>query len=136
MLPSPFRSLLLRDGKPTKINLVITPQPDKMIYLITFSGKDVIGGSVPDGIYTLITLYKKVHVLSGPPMTSNDVNTFDRLFGDADGDGVVDAHDLALLEIAEANPKSPYVPDFEYDGKPGIDREDIKQFFKRYEFRT
>ena len=36
----------------------------------------MIGGSLPDGHYTLITLHKKVKVLSGPPMTANDVNTF------------------------------------------------------------
>ena len=64
------------------IQLNIAPQPDGETYIITFSGPGVIGGSLPDGNYTLITLHKKVHVLSGPPMTANDVNTFVRLFGD------------------------------------------------------
>jgi hypothetical protein len=31
---------------------------------------------LPDGSYTLITLHKKVKVLSGTPMTANDINTF------------------------------------------------------------
>ncbi len=123
---------LLRDGKPSKIKLNIAPQSDGMTYLITFSGPGVIGGSVPDGKYTLVTLYKKIHVLSGPPMTANDVNTFNRLFGDVNGDGVVNSLDKAYLLEAEANPASPYAPDFEYDGKPMIDKTDIAQFDKRY----
>ena len=53
-----------------------------MTYIITFSGPGVIGGSAPDGNYTLITLHNKVKGVSGPPMTANDVNTFVRLFGD------------------------------------------------------
>ena len=123
---------LLRNGKPSHVQLIVTPQPGDMEYLITFAGPGVIGGSVPDGKYTLITLYKKVHVLSGPPITSNDVNTFDRLFGDVNGDGVVNSLDKADLLEAEANPTSPYVPDFEYDGRPGIDKTDIAEFNKRY----
>jgi PKD domain len=128
----PGAFVLLRNGRPSDVQMVITPLSDGMTYIITFKGPGVIGGSLPDGRYTLITLYKKVKVLSGPPMTENDVNTFVRLFGDADGDGVVNAADKALLEQAEADPSSPYTPDFEYDGKPGIDKEDISQFDKRY----
>ncbi|MGO9920774.1 MAG: PKD domain-containing protein [Isosphaeraceae bacterium] len=67
---------LFRDGKPTKFHMNIAPQPDRMTYLITFSGPGVIDGSLPDAHYTLITLYKKVKVLTGPKLTSNDVNTF------------------------------------------------------------
>jgi hypothetical protein len=122
----------LRNGRPSDVQMVITPLSDGMTYIITVKGPGVIGGSLPDGKYTLITLYKKVKVLSGPPMTENDVNTFVRLFGDVEGLGVVNATDKALLKQAEANPNSPYAPDFEYDGKPGIDKEDIAQFNKRY----
>ena len=60
------------------------------------------------------------------------MNTFDRLFGDVNGDGVVNSLDKADLLEAEANPASPYVPDFKYDGRPGIDKTDIAQFNKRY----
>ena len=72
-------------ASPAKFHLIIAPQPDGMTYLITFSGPGVIGGSLPDGHYTLITLYKKVNVLSGPPLTSNDVNTFVSRSGDVHG---------------------------------------------------
>jgi hypothetical protein len=122
---------LLRDGRPSPVRLEIAPQPDGMTYLITFRGPGVIGGSVPDGHYTLITRHDRVAVLSGPPMTADDVNTFDRLSGDVDGDGVVDAVDRALLMQAEADPDSPDAADFEYNGKPGIDKKDIAEFNQR-----
>ncbi len=76
---------LLRDGKRSKIHLVIAPQPDGQTYLIRFRGPGVIDGALPDGHYTLITLHKKVHVLSGPPMTANDVNKFVSRSGDVHG---------------------------------------------------
>jgi hypothetical protein len=126
---------LLRNGKPSNVNLIITSLSDGMTYLITFSGPGVVAGSLPDGNYTLITLHNKVNVLSGPPMIQDDVNTFVRLFGDADGDGVVNAADKALLQQVEANPASPYAADFEYDGKRMIDQTDIAQFDKRYKGR-
>jgi hypothetical protein len=117
---------------PVKSSKMLPPASRSLIYLITFSGPGVIGGSVPDGNYTLITLANKVNVLSGPPLTANDVNAFVRLFGDINGDGVVNALDKAYLLQAEANAASPLAPDFEYDGKAGIDKTDIAQFDRRY----
>jgi hypothetical protein len=123
---------LVRDGKPSHVHLIVTPQSDGMTYLITFSGPGVVGGSLPDGHYTLITRHDRVTVLSGPPMTQDDVNTFVRFFGDVDGDGVVNAADKALLEQAKADPSSLAAAYFAYDGKPGIDKQDIAQFQKRF----
>src|SRR5262249_30928561 len=124
-------SELLRPASPSHIALTIKPLADGMTYIIAFSGPEVIGGSVPDGSYTLITFFNKVHVLSGPPLTSNDVNTFSRLFGDANGDGVVNGKDLALLQIAETHRNSPYAPVSDYTGNGVIDREDTAQFSRR-----
>jgi hypothetical protein len=67
---------LLQNGKLSHVHLKIAPLSDRQTYIITFSGPGVIDGALPAGRYTLITLYKKVHVLLGPPMTANDVNTF------------------------------------------------------------
>jgi hypothetical protein len=64
----------------------------------------VVRGSVPNGKYTLITVYGKVNVLSGSPLTKNDVNTFVRLFGDLNGDGKVDGADKAGLKPPTPSP--------------------------------
>jgi hypothetical protein len=95
----------------------------------------VVAGSLPDGKYTLITLHTKVEVLSGPRMTADDVNTFVRLFGDVNGDGMVNAQDKAVPKQAEADAGSPYAPDFEYDGRDFIDKTDIAQFDQQYKGR-
>jgi hypothetical protein len=127
----PGAFVLLRDGKPSPIHLAIAPQPGGTTYIITFSGSGIIGGSVPDGNYTLITLQTKVVVLSGPPFTQDDVNTFTRLFGDVNGDNVVNAADKALLKQAEAEPVSPYVAYFDFNGNGVLDKKDIAQFTRR-----
>jgi hypothetical protein len=76
---------LLRDGKPSHVHLNFAAQPDGQTYVITFSGPGVIDGALPEGQYKLITLQKKVHVLSGPRMTANDVNTFASVSGGIHG---------------------------------------------------
>jgi len=68
-------------------------------------------------------------------MTEDDGNTFVRLFGDVNGDGVVNAADKAFLMQAEANLASPYAPDFEDDGNNVIDKVGFAQFDKRYKGR-
>jgi hypothetical protein len=128
----PGAFVLLRNGKPSDVKLVITPLADGMTYVITFAGPGVVGGSVPDGNYTLITLHDKVDVLSGPPMTQDDVNTFVRLFGDVDGDGVVSAADKALLKQAETDPGSSSAWYFDYNGNGVLDKADSAQFTRRY----
>ncbi len=54
----------------------------------------------------------------GPPLTQDDSNTFVRLFGDVDGDGVVNAVDKALLLQAETDPSSPDAAYFETTASP------------------
>ena len=72
----PGAFVLYRNGERSKIHMIIAPQADKQTYLITFRGPGVIDGALPDGHYKLITLHKKVKVLSGPRMTADDINTF------------------------------------------------------------
>jgi hypothetical protein len=67
---------LLRDGRPSHIQLVLDEQPDRQTFRITFSGPGIKHGALPDGSYTLVTLHKKVTELFGRPMTANDFNTF------------------------------------------------------------
>jgi PKD domain len=82
----PGAFVLRRDGHHTSIKMAIAPEADGMTYLISFSGPEVVDGSLPEGKYTLITLHKKVTVLSGPKMTRNDINTFVSRPDDGHGD--------------------------------------------------
>ena len=54
----------------------------------------------------------------GPPLTQDDINTFVSLFGEVDGDGVVNAADKALLLQAETDPNSPDAAYFETTASP------------------
>ena len=54
----------------------------------------------------------------GPPLTQDDINTFVRLFGEVNGDGVVNAVDKALLLQVETDPSSPDAAYFEKTASP------------------
>jgi len=75
---------------------VSNPSADSKTFVVTFTGQDLIGSSLPDGLYDL--------TLSGPGITAqapfaqplsnaNQTFHFYRLYGDANGDGAVDAAD-------------------------------------------
>ena len=55
---------------------MLDEQPDRQDFLITFEGPGVVDGTLPDGSYRLIARHDRVNVLSGSPMTQNDVNRF------------------------------------------------------------
>src|SRR5262249_5592922 len=65
---------------------------------LTFSGAGILGGSLADGYYRLTVHGGLVHDRFGQALDgagtgvagSDRIDTFFRLFGDADGDGVVD----------------------------------------------
>ena len=59
-----------------------------LIWVVTFSGAGVVGGSIADGDYDITVVSTAVHG-DGRTMTSNVTNTFFRLYGDTNGDGQV-----------------------------------------------
>jgi hypothetical protein len=93
---------------------------------LTFSGAGVVGGSLPDGRYALTVAGKTV-----------PGGGFFRLYGDVNGDGQVDAADLAAFLAAYRSRKGmasyrAYL-DFNADGL--IDSVDYAQFQRRYKTR-
>ena len=109
---------------------------------LTFSGGGIIGGSLADGHYTLTIHGGLVHDQFGNALDgagtgvvgSDRVDTFFRLFGDADGDGVVDEHDRALFRSAfkKRAGEAGYRWYFDYDGDGVIDGRDNGQFNRRF----
>ena len=107
-LIDPGAFVLYRNGERSKIHMIIAPQPDGQTYLITFRGPGVIDGGLPDGHYRLVTLRKKVKVLSGPRMTANDVNTFNSRAGHAHRGTKGKEHSTVLMDPPrKAPPKFP-----------------------------
>jgi hypothetical protein len=108
---------------------------------LTFVGAGIIGGSLADGHYTLTIHGGLVHdefeqALDGAGTGvagSDRVDTFFRLFGDADGDGHVDLGDL--LRFAGTFGKHAgdpgYLSYLDYDGDGRVDFGDLLQLLRR-----
>jgi hypothetical protein len=109
---------------------------------LTFSGAGIIGGSLADGQYTLTIHGGLVHDGFGNALDgagtgvagSDRVDTFFRLFGDADGDGAVDARDRDLFRSAFQTRagEAGYLWYFDYDGDGVVDGRDNGQFNRRF----
>src|SRR5439155_24136547 len=99
---------------------------DNITYTLSFSGSSIVAGSLADGIYDLIIDPTKVHSLAGVDLTgSNLTRTFHRLFGDANGDGMVDGTDLAAIRASQtANASASGKWYFDCDGNNNVDVND------------
>src|SRR5262249_30862300 len=67
---------------------------DGKTWIITFSGNGVdAGGSIADGVYDITIDHTKVKLVTSPSttMAADYTSAFHRLFGDLNGDGVVNA---------------------------------------------
>jgi CSLREA domain-containing protein len=112
------------------------------VVAVAFTGSGVINGSVADGWYNLTIFGNLVHDGTGQALDgassgtagSNYVsnNAFFRLFGDANGDGVVDNQDLAIFRVGFRLQTVAYLAIFDFDGNGVIDPNDKKQLTKRY----
>jgi Calx-beta domain len=103
--------------------------------ILTFSGTGVIGGSLADGRYTLTVRADHVSSSGAPAAMAADYTfAFFRLFGDGNGDGVVDIDDLLAFASAYGSGSGApsYVPWFDYDADGVIDVNDLLAFADRY----
>jgi RHS repeat-associated protein len=98
---------------------------------VTFTGNDIIGGSLADGNYKLIVNAADVHNQSGKAMAANASDAFWRLFGDARGTGFVDAKDLDLLLSAVR--AQTMISVFDYFGTGHLGWTDLAEFLARYD---
>jgi photosystem II stability/assembly factor-like uncharacterized protein len=112
------------------------------VVTLTFSGAGIIGGSVPDGHYTLTIHGDLVHdaatglALDGAgtgTAGSDHVETFFRLFGDADGDGHVDLTDLELFigTFGKHAGDAGFLAYFSYNTDGRVDFGDLVQLLRR-----
>ena len=118
----------------------------KTVATITFSGSLTQYSSLMDGTYQLTIYGGKVHdAVTGLNLDgagtgqagsnyvfgSHAADHFFRLFGDYNGDGLVNGADLAQFEAAYLNPAG-YLWYFDFNNDGNIDALDFYQFKLRY----
>jgi hypothetical protein len=111
------------------------------VAVLTFTGADIVGGSLADGRYILTIRTDRVHdafgrVLDGDgdgTAGGNHTATFFRRFGDSDGDGDVDFRDLVgfLGALGRRAGQPGYLGYFDFDGDGDVDIRDFLAFLDR-----
>jgi hypothetical protein len=84
-----------QDGSDVGLNVTTSVVGGHTVALVTFTGPDIVDGSLPDGSYTLTVHSGLVHDGSGQSLAQDATLSFFRVLGDVDGDGVIDNNDLA-----------------------------------------
>jgi len=125
---------LARNGTVVSGQWAVVSQPSPSTVTISFTGSIQQFGSLIDGKYTLRVLADQVSNI-GPLDGNNDgvggddfTFDFHRLFGDADGNGSVDALDFRAFRAAFASPSAIF--DFDNDGD--VDAADFAAFRERF----
>jgi hypothetical protein len=131
-----------KSGQLIEANVSNSITGGQTVAVLTFTGANVIGGSLPDGSYTLTIEGTKVLDGLGKALDGdgdginggNRVDVFFRLFGDSDGDGDVDKADRDLFRRAfDAQLGHPFYFDFfDFDGDGDIDQRDRREFNNRF----
>jgi polygalacturonase len=121
-------------GSPTPISFTLNTPDDGTTWNLTFPLQT--GGSLPNGIYDLTVTAADVTSASQQiPMAESDQTfTFHRLFGDSDGNGIVNNADYFAFKksYGQASGSANYNPLFDYDGNGIVNNADYFQFKKDY----
>lgn len=114
----------------------------KTVATLTFSGSEIIGGSLADGSYTLTTLASGLTDAAGNQLDGDGDGTggddatdeFFRLFGDSNGDRQVNIVDLFALRDAFIDSMFFDIHNdvFDYDGDGKVNILDVFRFRSRY----
>jgi hypothetical protein len=124
-----------QDGTLVGLNVTTSVVDGHTLALLTFTGEDIVAGSLADGSYTLTTHAGLIHDDLDRPLAGCDrTDAFFRLFGDSNGDGLVDIHDLVALidTYGKSNGDAGFLWYFDYDGNGRVDYGDLVQFLGRF----
>jgi acetyl esterase/lipase len=131
-----------QDGSLVGLNITTAVVDGRTVAALTFTGADIIGGSLADGHYTLTARADRVHDRWGRELDGDGNGTaggdrsdaFFRLFGDSDGDGDVDGLDRHRFRSAfHTTAGEPgYLWYFDFDGDGDVDGRDHRQLSRRF----
>jgi photosystem II stability/assembly factor-like uncharacterized protein len=127
--------LLRQGGGLVSLNVAASVVAGHTVATVTFTGADLVAGSLADGHYTLTIHADRVHDELGRILQGGDhVEPFFRLFGDADGDGHLGLRDLlSLVSTLGKHAGDPgYLWYFDYNGDGAVDLADLAQFLRRF----
>jgi hypothetical protein len=103
---------------------------------VTFTGTDIVGGSLADGVYDLTVIGSKVHsgTAGGPAMANDQKLTFHRLFGDINGSKNVNAGDYNAFRQAfgKNSTQTGFDAAFDFEGNGTVNAGDYNQFRRRF----
>jgi len=112
------------------------------VAVLTFAGPEFVGGSLSDGAYTLTVRADRVHDRWGRELDGNAdgaaggnrTDGFHRLFGDSNGNGVVDGIDRDRFRFAFGTVAGDtgYLWYFDLDGDGDVDGRDNGEFNRRF----
>lgn len=121
----PAAAFTLSPSTNITLNVSTSVVNNKTVATITFTGSAVIGGSLPDGNYSLTVNSSQITFgLS----TGNVMASFFRLFGDADGNRAVNSIDFAVFRSFFGLGSTL----FDYDGDNSTSANDFAAFRARF----
>jgi hypothetical protein len=131
-----------QDRSPVKLTVTASVVDGRTVAVLTFAGPEIVGGSLPDGSYTLTVRADQVHDRWGRELDGDGdgsaggdrTDSFSRLFGDSDGDGDVDWVDRDLFRSAfkKSAGEAGYLWFFDFDGNGDVDGHDNGLFNRRF----
>jgi hypothetical protein len=131
-----------QDGSVIDLNIAASLVGGRTVAVLTFTGTDIIGGSLADGNYTLTTRGDHIHDEVGRELDGDGdgtaggdrVEAFFRLFGDSDGDGDVDGQDRDRFRASfgKTAAEAGYLWYFDFEGGGDVDGRDNGQFNRRF----
>jgi len=135
-------SLVGEGGSEIGLDVAESEVGGRTIAVLTFTGAGLIGGSLADGNYTLVTRGDHIRDEVGRELDGDRdgngggdrVDAFFRLYGDSDGDRDVDWLDRDLFESAfmMSADQAGYLWYFDFDGDGDVDGLDNGQFNRRF----
>jgi RHS repeat-associated protein len=133
-----------RKGDPAGVGLTraVSVVNGQTVAVLTFTGPGIVGGSLADGRYTLKVAGSQVTDALGNRLDgagsgqagSDSLTALSRLYGDVNGDGVVNGLDFGLFRSAfgTAAGDPAYLDYLDYNGDGAINGLDFAQFRSRF----